>query len=246
MPRDSREMRFLDHLEELRRRLMKCLLSILLLSVAGYFFADALLDILTRPVDEVYFMGVTEAFSVKIKIVLLFGLFVSIPVIFFQIWQFVAPGLYSREIWMVLPLVAATSFFFIGGAVFCFYVVLPLGIKFLLGFGTAKLKPLISVEKYISFVGWMTVAFGVVFELPVVTFILGRLGLIDAAMLRRGRRYAIVGILIVAAVATPSPDVFSQLLLAGPLYSLYELSIILVAIFGKKRGIAASGAVSNG
>lgn len=246
MPKDPREMPFLDHLEELRRRLIKSLLSVLLLSIVGYFFADGLLNLLTRPIDEVYFMGITEAFAVKIKIALLFGLFLSVPLIFYQLWRFVAPGLYSREIWMVLPIVGAMSFFFLGGAVFCFYVVLPLGIKFLLGFGTDKLKPLISVEKYISFVGWMTVAFGAVFQLPVVTFILGRLGLVDARALRRGRRYAIVGILVVAAVATPSPDVFSQLLLAGPLYSLYELSILLVAVFGKKRGIATSEVVSDG
>jgi len=246
MATDPREMPFLDHLEELRRRLITCFLAILIFSIAGYFFADGILEFLTRPVDEVYFMGITEAFAVKIKVALLFGLFLSVPLIFFQLWRFVAPGLYAREIRMVLPVVAGMSFFFLGGALFCFYAVLPLGIKFLLGFGTAKMKPLLSVEKYISFVGWMTVAFGAVFQLPVVTFILGRLGLVDAAMLRHGRRYAVVGILIVAAVATPSPDVFSQLLLAGPLYSLYELSIILVAVSGKKKGIATPGAVSDG
>jgi sec-independent protein translocase protein TatC len=239
-------MPFLDHLEELRLRLIKCILSVLLLSIAGYLVSDAVIEFITRPVEEVYFMGITEAFAVKIKVALLLGLFGSVPIIFFQIWRFVAPGLYAREIATVLPVVAAMSFFFLAGAAFCFYFVLPVGIKFLLGFGTPKLKPLISVGKYVSFVGWMTVAFGVLFQLPVVTFVLGRLGMVDAPALRRGRRYAMIGILIVAGIATPSPDAFSQLMLAGPLYLLYEISILLVAVAGKKRGIAAREAVSEG
>jgi sec-independent protein translocase protein TatC len=242
---DAREMPFLDHLEELRLRLIKCLVSVLVLSIAGYLVSDTIIEFITRPVEAVYFMGITEAFAVKIKVAVLVGLFASLPIIFFQIWRFVAPGLYAREIKTVLPVVFAMTFFFLAGAAFCFYLVLPVGIKFLLGFGTAKLKPLISVGKYVSFVGWMTVAFGAVFELPVVTFVLGRLGLVDAPLLRRGRRFAIVGILIVAGVATPSPDAFSQLMLAGPLYALYELSILVVAVAGKKRGIAAVDAVSG-
>jgi len=239
------EMPFLDHLEELRRRIIFSLSAVLILSIAGYFVSDHVLRFLTRPIDEVYFMAVTEAFAVRIKIALLLGLFSGLPVIFYQVWKFVAPGLYPRESAMVFPVVGALYVMFLIGAAFCFYVVLPIGMQFLLSFGSEELKPLIGVGKYVSFVGWMTVAFGAVFELPVVTFILGRLGVVDAPALRRGRRYAIVGILIVAAVATPSPDVFSQLLLAGPLYLLYELSIALVAVSGRKRGIEASDPVSN-
>lgn len=245
MTRESREMPFLEHLEELRRRLIICIGSILFLSIGGYFVSDYVLDFITRPVDEVYFMGVAEAFAVKIKISLFIGLFLSVPIIFYQLWQFVAPGLYQREIAMILPVVLAMSFFFVAGAAFCFYLVLPVGIKFLLGFATEKLKPMISVGKYVSFVGWMTVAFGAVFELPVVTYVLGKLGIVDAPMLRRGRRFAVLGILIVSAVATPSPDMFSQVMLAVPLYSLYEMSIILVALTGKKRGISDTEPVSD-
>lgn len=238
-------MPFLDHLEELRRRLITCFASILILSIAGYFVSDYILNFITRPVDEVYFMGVTEAFAVKIKISLFFGLFLSVPVIFWQMWQFIAPGLYQKEVMILVPVVAAMTFFFLAGAAFCFYIVMPVGIKFLLGFGTEKLKPLISIGKYVSFVGWMVAAFGAVFELPVVTFVLGKMGLVDARMLRKGRRYAVVGILLVAGIATPSPDVFSQLMLGVPLYSLYELSILVVALTGKKRGIPAADAVSD-
>jgi len=245
MVHDPKEMPFLDHLEELRHRLIVCFASILIISIVAYVFSDAVLQFITKPVDEVYFMGVTEAFAVRIKISLFLGLFLSMPVIFFQLWGFVAPGLYEREARVVIPVVAAMTFFFLVGAVFCFYIVMPVGIKFLLGFGTEKLKPLISVGKYVSFVGWMTAAFGLVFELPVVTFILGKMGMVDAKMLRKGRRYAVVGILIVAGVATPSPDMFSQLMLGVPLYTLYELSILVVALTGKKRGISPAEAVSN-
>jgi len=238
-------MPFLEHLEELRRRLIISIASVLVISIGGYFISDFIIEFLTRPIDKVYFMGVTEAFAVKIKVSLFFGLFASLPIIFYQAWRFVLPGLTRKEMVMVLPMTAAMTVFFFIGASFCFFVVLPVGITFLLGFGTESLEPMIAIGRYISFVGWMVISFGLVFELPVVTFLLGRLGLVDAPMLRKGRRYAIVGILIVAAVATPSPDVFSQLMLAGPLYLLYELSVALVSITSRKRGIEPSEVVSN-
>jgi sec-independent protein translocase protein TatC len=238
-------MPFLEHLEELRRRLIISIASVLIISIGGYFISDAMIEFLTRPIDKVYFMGVTEAFAVKIKVSLFFGLFASLPVIFYQGWRFVLPGLTRKEVVMVLPMTVAMTVFFFIGASFCFFVVLPVGISFLLGFGTERLEPMIAIERYISFVGWMVISFGLVFELPVVTYILGRLGVVDAPMLRKGRRYAVVGILVVAAVATPSPDVFSQLMLAGPLYLLYELSVALVAISGRKKGIEPPDVVSN-
>ena len=238
-------MPFLEHLAELRRRLIISLTAVLLLAIAGYYWSDTIVAFLTRPIDSVYFMGVTEAFAVKIKVSLFFGLFAALPVIFYQLWRFVLPGLTPAESVWILPVVVAMTFFFLLGAGFCFYIVLPVGVTFLLGFATEDLQPLISVGKYISFVAWMTVSFGLVFELPVVTFVLGRLGVVSASMLRKGRRYAILAILIVAAMATPSPDVFSQLLLAGPLYLLYELSVALVALTGRKRGIEHSSPVSN-
>jgi sec-independent protein translocase protein TatC len=238
-------MSLLDHLEELRSRLILCLGVILALSVVGYYFSDGLLAFLTRPVGKVYFMGVAEAFAVKIKISLFFGVFAGSPVVFYQAWRFVMPGLSSREVLWVLPVALAMFVFFMIGAAFCFYLVLPVGVEFLMGFQTDTLVPLISVSKYVSFVGWMTLAFGLVFELPVVTFILGRLGFVSAAALRQHRKLAIVVILVVAAIATPSPDAFSQLLLAGPLYLLYELSVILVALTGRSRGIPSQESASD-
>lgn len=228
-------MGFLEHLEELRHRLIVCMASVLITSIVGYFFAEYMIDFLVRPVGEVYFMAPTEAFGVRIKISLFAGLIVSIPVILYQMWRFVVPGLYKHEVRLVIPVVFFGTLFFLIGATFCFLVVLPVGVKFLVGFGTENLKPLISVGKYLSFAAWMVLAFGVVFELPVISFFLGKAGVITHRTLSKGRRYAIVGILLVAGAITPSPDVFSQLMLAGPLYFLYEVSIILVKYTGIRK-----------
>jgi sec-independent protein translocase protein TatC len=235
MTRDAREMGFWEHIEELRRRLITTLATILGLSIISYFFADYLIEAVTHPIEEVFFMGPTEAFAVRIKISLFAGVILGLPVLIYQMWQFVVPGLYDSEVRVVVPVVIFATLFFIGGAAFCFFLVMPVGIKFLLGFGTEKMKPLIAVGKYVSFVGWMTMSFGVVFQLPIISFFLGRLGILSSAMMRRGRRYAIVGILFTAAAVTPSPDVFSQLMLAGPLYLLYEASVLLVRLTGRRE-----------
>ncbi len=235
MAKDKTNMGFLEHLEELRHRLIVCMSSVLIISIVGYFFAEYMIDFLTKPVGEVYFMAPTEAFGVRIKISLFAGLIVSIPVLLYQMWGFVVPGLYKHEIRLVVPVVFFGTLFFLIGATFCFFVVLPVGVKFLIDFGTENLKPLISVGKYLSFAAWMVLAFGVVFELPVISFFLGKAGVITHRTLSKGRRYAIVGILLLAGAITPSPDIFSQLMLAGPLYFLYEVSIILVKYTGKRK-----------
>lgn len=232
MNNPPKEMSFLDHLEELRFRLIKALASILILSIGAYFISDQIIEILTRPIDEVFFMAPTEAFAVRIKISLFAGLILALPVVLYQIWQFVVPGLYSHEARLVIPMVLLATLFFLFGVAFCFYLVLPVGIKFLMGFGTEKMKPLIAVGRYISFVSWMMLSFGLVFELPIITFFLGRVGIIHSGLLRRWRRYAVISILVLAAAVTPSPDVFSQLMLAVPLYVLYEISIIVVRYTG--------------
>lgn len=236
MPRNTREMSFLEHLEELRWRLVKSVATVLAFSIAAYFFSDAILDLITKPLDvPVYFMAPTEAFAVRIKLSLLAGVVFALPVIFYQVWQFVVPGLYAREVRMVIPVVLLATLFFIAGAGFCFFLVIPKAMGFLMGFGTEKLKPMIAVGRYVSFVGWMTFAFGAVFELPIASFLLGRLGIVSSRMLRGGRRYAVIGILILAAIATPTPDAFSQLMLAGPLYVLYEVSIVVVRLTGRNE-----------
>lgn len=235
MSKDPKEMPFLAHLEELRWRIIKSLISVLLFSILAYAFSDKIIDFLTKSVDNVYFTSPTEAFSVRIKISLILGLILSFPVIFYQLWQFVVPGLLDKEVKMVIPAVIFATFFFIGGALFCFFLVLPVGIKFLLSFQTDKLKPWLSIKDYVSFVSWMILAFGLVFQLPIVSYFLGKIGLITHKTLSRRRSYAIVIILILAAALTPSPDMFSQVMLAVPLYFLYEVSIIVVRVTNKNR-----------
>ncbi len=234
MPKEIRQMGFLDHLEELRSRIIKCLVSILIFSIVTYFFSDQVIDFLARPVNKVYFMSPTEAFAVRIKMSIILGIILSIPVLFYQLWRFVVPGLFEREVKAVVPAVIFSTIFFIIGGTFCYFIVLPNAIKFLMGFGTEKLEPMIKIGAYISFISYTTLAFGAVFELPVVAYFLGKLGIITDKTLRKGRRFAVLSILILAAAITP-PDVFSQVMLAIPLYFLYEVSIIVLKITQKKK-----------
>jgi len=234
MAKQIKEMGFLDHLEELRSRIIKVLVSVLIFSIVTYFFSERVIDFLARPVAKVYFFSPTEAFAVRIKMSIILGIILSVPVIFYQIWQFVVPGLFEREVKAVVPAVIFSTLFFLIGGTFYFFIVFPMAIKFLMGFGTEKLEPMIKIGAYISFISYTTLAFGAVFELPVVAYFLGKLGIITDKTLRKGRRYAILGILILAATITP-PDVFSQVMLAIPLYFLYEVSIVVLKMTQKKK-----------
>ncbi|OGC81241.1 MAG: twin arginine-targeting protein translocase TatC [candidate division Zixibacteria bacterium RBG_16_43_9] len=226
----EKEMSFLDHLEEFRERLIKCLVSVVIFSVVAFFFSAKMIDFIAKPLPGVYFMGPVEALSVRMKIAMIVGAIVSSPVILYQLWQFIVPGLLEKEVKVVAPLVFFSTFSFIVGASFAFFIVLPNMIKFLLSFGTDKLHPWIKIDDYLSFIGYTTLIFGVVFELPVVSYFLGKIGIISSATLRKGRRYAVVAIMIVAAFVTPTPDAFNMMLLAVPLYVLYEISIIVLLI----------------
>jgi len=229
-------MSFLEHLEELRRRLIKAVLAVFVFAIAAYFFSDKLVDVMTVPLKEVgvYFKAPAEAFLVRLKISFFAGAVAAIPVIFYQIWMFIGPGLLKSEVKIVIPIVISSTIFFVIGGGFCFFYVIPLAVSFLLGFATETMQPMIMIGDYVGFAGMLVLAFGLVFELPVASFILGRLGVINHKLMARGRRYAIVGILILGAILTP-PDVVSQLLLAGPLYLLYEISILVVWLTHKKE-----------
>lgn len=235
MADDSKfDMPFLEHLEELRWRLFKSLISIVIFSIASWFFVDYVIDELADFVGEVYFMAPTEAFMVRIKISVIMGIVISVPVIFYQLWKFISPGLYKHEKSYVVPVVVASTLFFAVGGSFCYYVVLPNALRFLMGYGTDLMTPLISISNLLTFCAYLILAFGLVFELPVVAFFLGRIGLVDSRKLAKGRRYAVVAALIVGASLTP-PDVFSQIMLAAPVIILYELSIWIVKFTGRER-----------
>jgi sec-independent protein translocase protein TatC len=167
------------------------------------------------------------------KVAFIAGIILTSPFILYQIWAFVAPGLYQKEKKYVIPFVLGGSFFFALGVLFGYFVAIPVGFRFLLGYATDFIKPMPSMKEYLSFSIKFLLAFGLVFEFPVVLVLLAKIGIIDAKMLARQRKYAILLIFIFAAVMTP-PDIISQVLMALPLMGLYELSILLSKIFGKK------------
>src|SRR5438552_1469298 len=231
-PSDAR-MPLTAHLEELRSRIMRALAAVGVAFSVCYWFADPLFTFLFRPLaslrPETTLLsgtGVTEAFFTKLKVSCIAAIFVASPVVFFQAWRFVAPGLYETEKRLALPFAIAASFFFVTGACFCYWLVFPVGFRFFLAeYASIEVAPQIRISEYLSFAARMLLAFGVTFELPVVTFFLARIGVVTHHTLLGGTRYAIVVIFIVAAVLTPGPDVASQLLMAAPLLVLYGLSI---------------------
>jgi len=229
-------MPFLDHLEELRWRILKSLAAIIVMAMASFYFSNELFRFIIAPLGNVklHFTEVTGSFYAYLKVSLIVGLFAALPIIFYQLWAFVSPGLYKREKAMILPLVFSSTVIFIVGAAFCYYGVLPIALKFLIGFGDDLLSPIITVSSYISFAGMLLVAFGLGFELPVAAYVLAKMGIVSPQALAKARRYAIVGILIIGAILTP-PDVFTQLLLAGPVYLLYEVSIIVARVTYPKK-----------
>lgn len=227
---------FTAHLEELRSRLIKSGLALIAGFAACYGFSDILFDFLILPLKQVLPEGsslamirVQEGFLTHLKIALLAGLFVASPVLLYQAWKFVAPGLYSHEKRYVWPFVGAGTFFFLAGAAFAYWVVFPFGFRFLLAYAHGPVQASISIDAYLSFATRLLLAFGIVFQLPVVTFFLSRMGLVQAKTLSRARGYALLIIVIVAAMLTP-PDVFTQILMALPLYLLYEISIVVARV----------------
>lgn len=228
------EMPLLEHLEELRQRLIRIFISLLVFSIVTYVFADYLLEYLVRPIGTVYFRDPTGAFMVRLKLSFAGGVLASVPVILYHFWRFISPGLYKHEIRSAVPVILFGTLFFFGGATFCYLLVIPIALNFLQSFATESIQPWIDIKEYFSFVIYLCLAFGIVFELPVVSYFLGRVGIITSKFLVKGRRFAMIFILIVGALLTP-PDIFSQLALAIPLYLLYEVSIIVVRLTGRRE-----------
>lgn len=228
-------MPFLHHLEELRWRLLKSVLTIIVFAGLSFYFSERIFKFLIHPLGDVklYVTEVTGSFYAYLKISLLTGILASLPILFYQLWAFISPGLFEREKKAVLPLVMVSTLLFLLGTGFCYYVTLPISLAFLIGFSGEILSPIITVGSYISFASMLLLAFGFGFQLPIISYFLGKIGILSSAFLAHGRRYAIVIMLIVSAIITP-PDVFTQLLLAIPLYILYEVSIIVVRYTGAK------------
>ena len=235
------QMPLTAHLEELRWRLVKALLAVGVAFVAVYNVSDLLFEFLTRPLIalqegpvQLIGTGVTEAFFTKLKVSFIAAVFLASPVIFYQLWMFVAPGLYDTEKRYARPFVFFATIFFVLGASFCYVVVFPVGYRFFLAeYATIGVSPSIRISEYLSFTARMLLAFGLTFELPVITFFLARLGLVTHQLMLSYFRYAVLVIVIIATVLTPGPDVASQMLMAGPLLVLYVLSIGVAYVFAR-------------
>ena len=238
---DQDKIPFTAHLEELRKRLIICFAAVGIGFVLSYGFKEKLFQILTRPLigvmqpgDRLIFTGLPEAFFTYLKVSFLSGIILAVPVIFYQFWIFVAPGLYDKEKRMIFPIVFLSTFFFVGGAFFGYFIVFPYGFKFFLGFASETIRPLPSMREYLSFASTLLLAFGLVFELPLIVTFLAKLGIVSVSFLKKNRKYAILLFFTVAAILTP-PDVVTQIMMALPLMVLYEISIIGAKVFGKKK-----------
>jgi len=238
---DEKKLPLTGHLQELRKRLILSFIAIGAGFILCYAFADSIFNILAAPLIKVMpaggsliFISVAEAFFTYMKVAFIASVILVSPFVLYQIWAFVAPGLYQKEKRYVIPFVLGGSLFFAMGVLFAYFVAVPIGFKFLLGYATDFIKPMPSMKEYLSFSIKFLLAFGLVFEFPVVLVLLARIGVIDAKTLARQRKYAILLIFIFAAVVTP-PDFISQVLMALPLIGLYELSIFLSKIVGKKK-----------
>ncbi|MCB1533588.1 MAG: twin-arginine translocase subunit TatC [Rhodoblastus sp.] len=249
---DATRAPLMEHLIELRSRLIKALLAFLVMFIVCFFFAKNIYNILVLPYQhaagpeaKLIYTAPQEFFFTQIKVAMFAAAFLSTPVVFSQIYAFVAPGLYKNERDAFKPYLYATPVFFLAGALLVFYVVMPNLLHFFIGMqqanepGKAQIELLPRVSEYLGLVMTLIFAFGIVFQLPVVLTLLGRVGIIDSAFLKNNRRYAIVIVFVVAAVLTP-PDVFSQLALAIPGILLYEASIISVGMIEKKRAQEAA------
>jgi len=238
---DQDKIPFTAHLEELRKRLIVCFTAVGIGFVLSYGFKEKLFQILTRPLisvmqtgDKLIFTGLPEAFFTYLKVALLSGMILATPVIFYQFWMFVAPGLYEKEKQHMIPIVFLSTFFFVGGSFFGYFIVFPYGFKFFLGFASEIIQPLPSMREYLSFASKLLLAFGLVFELPLIITFLARLGMVSVSFLKKNRKYALLLFFAGAAILTP-PDVVTQVMMALPLIVLYEISIIGARIFGKKK-----------
>ena len=287
---DRAEMPFLDHLEELRWRLLKALLAVLVGAVICFVFSERVLHFLTLPYNDavtsrdsgsveaiqqlfqqwaveiggeggegaairaaaspvpegsqLQALGPMTYFFLKLQVAFLGGIVISLPAIFFQVWQFVAPGLRARERGLFLPLVGLSVICFVGGALIAYSIVLPLGLRFFLGLEPPDMTSQWAADQYMSFVMRLLLGFGLVFEMPVIALLLSRLGLVTPELMRRVRRYALVAIFLLAAIFTP-PDPISQLLMAIPLIALYEISIVVCRISRRKSNEDSGGSVNS-
>ena len=221
---EAANLSLVGHLSELRRRIIIMVVAIIIGTGIAYYYVDVLLDILLAPAGKLYYMRPTEAFFTYMKISLVSGAILSSPIWFYQLWAFIIPALSKTERKATFLIVPAAVTLFVAGVLFSYYLVLPMAIQFFIGFGTDELQPLFSIGQYIDFVVAFIIPFGITFELPLLLVALGVLGIITSEWLRRYRKVFILVAFIVGAAISPTPDMLSQTMIAGPMILLYEIS----------------------
>jgi len=241
---EDHKMSLTEHLVELRIRITRSLIALVIGFGGCYYYKDWIFDIVTRPLTQalpknsyLIYTGLTDAFFTYMKVAFFASLIITSPFILYQIWKFIAPALHSKEKKYLLPFVFFSTLLFVSGVVFGYFIALPPAFEFFVSFNNKYLQAMISFSDYLSLFVTFLLGFGLSFELPVFIFFLTKLGIVNAKMLSKQRRYAILVIFVVAAVLTPSPDALSQVLMAIPLMFLYEVSIF-VSKFAEKNKVA--------
>lgn len=243
---DEKEMSFLEHLEELRWRIIKVVIGIVVGGILIAIFIDPIINYIiflpaknTNPPMTIINLKPFGQFTLYMEVILIGGIIVSIPNILFQIWKFIEPALQPGERKYITAIVFFSSFCFIAGIVFAYFVMLPTALNFFVDFGTDFIDNKIAANEYMRFVISLCIAAGIVFELPMVSFFLSKVGILKPSFMRKYRKHAIVIILILAGILTPSPDITSQLLLGVPLFLLYEISIFICKYSQKKKDLSS-------
>lgn len=235
---DKKDLTLVGHLEELRIRIIICLVFLAITSTCAFPLTSQILKVLKLPaaglIDKLVFFSPQEAFMAYFKIAMVSGFVITMPLILYQIWAFISPALEDRFRKYSLNFILSSLLAFILGCLFAYFLLLPAALRFLLNFGKGELEPFISVSKYISFVISIIFCTGLVFEMPVLSFILTKIGMLNHKFLRKRFKYAVLVIFIVAAIITPTPDVFNMMLLAIPMLFLYEISIWVSFLAGPK------------
>ncbi|MGB9720184.1 MAG: twin-arginine translocase subunit TatC [bacterium] len=228
----EKQASFVDHLEELRKRILVSIAFVLIFSVICFAFAQHILNFIIKRtnISTAYFFSPTEAFLVNIKVAIFVGIFVSFPIILYQIWAFIGPGLTKKEQRVSLPFLFSGIVLFLVGCCFAYFILIPVGLKFFFSFGTENIKPLMNINKVLEFIFWCILGSGFLFQLPLIVFFLIKIGVVQASTLTKHRPEFIVAILIISAVITPTGDMFTLLLISVPLVVLIEISILLARI----------------
>ena len=228
------EMSAIDHLEELRRRLIISIVTVMIASGCCYFYAEEMVNFLMQEAGKLYFLSPAEAFFTYLKVSVFAVFVVSTPVLVHQFWAFVVPALTNQDKKSFDIIVPVSVVLFFLGLAFSYFLVFPTAVKFFMGFSTDSLLPMFSIGQYLSFVISFVLPFGFVFELPMIVLVLAKMGFLTSAFLREKRKFVIVGSFVVGALISPTPDIFSQCMIAIPMLLLYECSIMIVQIFLKK------------